>query len=1728
MPKTPRDSDDGPAVPVGLEGSAPTFPLGDEGALDPTSGSEVLAEASRTFADEPALVGREMAALRAAGEPLRADALACAQALRAAAGGETDDALSSWWAIFDRDPSLLLAFWGVRAALEARGAWQELAGVLASRIRAVALLPGPPGPSSAAPAPGSREHKAREQVRADLWLSHGRLLEDRLGRDEEAAQSYRAGLIEVPHHAGLLLALLLVGCRRGDAPTALEALTGLLRLPVPPTARATLTAAVARIERATGARLDAGAWIEPDAVVDPARVVGAPAALRALEILRGTLRALGPGEARPLVLELTRLGRSTRDPVVLADILGELVGALSGAPELVVALLRERARLLRQEVGNAALAREALEQALALAPGDPLVVGELADLADAEGDGRGGAAERATARLGALLGRLAPGDRPLATEAEQEVALRYAASLARGGRAGEGLAFLRRHPELGTRAQARTDVRADVEALELALAALAGDGAALAGAFDRTALHASAGEDDGAGPPGANGPRAAAHAHLVAGTLRERSDPGSGAPLEAYARAVAADPTCEAAHEALERGLWAVESWPALGERWGARLAEGRFAVDAETRGRLLEELVALHRDAVRDPGGAIRFQDRLVAPTDGRSLLRRLDLALAAADDPVGAGTGTEAVPGLLRALGDVAGTSAVQTALYVEAGWRYAARADSARAEELLRGALSSDTTGMAGAGLERLPSVDATGRAEIVRAELARRGDEPADAGARRALLFRLAHHLTEGGKFRDAVEALEPLAASGDEVAAALAWQVARRSGDAGLEVQALEATARRSAGDPAAATALGEARERTGDLGGAAVAYRAAAPAARSADAALGLLRIAALDGDPVTLSQASAGLAAFADDETRLALDRDHELLAILGVRGAAAFPPPARGAGEGRDRASDALGPVIATGRAPLPGRVAVDDEVTGVLGWVQGAESGDPISASAGLLALARALTTGAPPADGGTTQSDRDGLLSRASARSRLGGQGLAAAVHDQAVAIAGAITAVEVGLSDLPVAGRPARAAARVSRANRCGGRLGYALHLEVGLDAERLGDARGALGAFARAAALDPQGIEALDGIRRVALAAGDRRGAAQADMRLGAVLRTPARSAVAFRRAAESWRELGLAAEAKAAYWNALAREPASEPVFKALRDLLLDDGDHDDLERLLTLRLQVVTQNEARLPLLGERAVHRLERLGKTDAAIEDFKRCLKIDPVDRRALRALATLAMQRGCHAPALRFLERLVALEGNPDRRRALRLEMAEAHEAADDLPRAISIVEDVIAGSPLEGAAPGAPGTLNARQRMGEMYLRDGDWKAAVRALREWEAVLPDDAARAAVWIRMGDLQRDHGRDRRAAESAFSTAASLHPLGEGVFRLVDLYRAAADLPALGAVLAGAVSDLRHALALDPLDVPRLERLRELCRLQARGHAGDRGAALAVGAIGQLLGVLGGALEPLPGSRPTFAASVGPTFWARLEAPGAGGFAAEVWGKVARAVGELLPANDAKPPPRDKMSPGAEPRLAWIESAAAALGLSGFRLSLARRPEPADETVFILDDAEPALIVGRGALVAGAAMRFRVGRALYLLHARAAVIDRLSPSAIDWVFAAAASAVGAAPAPTTGSAAEEIAQRARQLARLMSRKEIRALELQASRFGSESLDPAAFHAGVLRTADRMGLVFAGDLPVALQIASGGGAPLARAPRPVTPRALDLVRFALSEDYPALRLEAGGAET
>ena len=87
--------------------------------------------------------------------------------------------------------------------------------------------------------------------------------------------------------------------------------------------------------------------------------------------------------------------------------------------------------------------------------------------------------------------------------------------------------------------------------------------------------------------------------------------------------------------------------------------------------------------------------------------------------------------------------------------------------------------------------------------------------------------------------------------------------------------------------------------------------------------------------------------------------------------------------------------------------------------------------------------------------------------------------------------------------------------------------------------------------------------------------------------------------------------------------------------------------------------------------------------------------------------------------------------------------------------------------------------------------------------------------------------------------------------------------------------------------------------------------------------------------------------------------------------------------------------------------------------------------------------------------------------------------------------------------------------------MGRKQRKALALQASRFEFETFDVPAWHAAALRSANRLGLLLAGDVATAARALAGGD----RAAVAGHPAALELLRWALGDRYPAIRRAAGG---
>jgi len=152
--------------------------------------------------------------------------------------------------------------------------------------------------------------------------------------------------------------------------------------------------------------------------------------------------------------------------------------------------------------------------------------------------------------------------------------------------------------------------------------------------------------------------------------------------------------------------------------------------------------------------------------------------------------------------------------------------------------------------------------------------------------------------------------------------------------------------------------------------------------------------------------------------------------------------------------------------------------------------------------------------------------------------------------------------------------------------------------------------------------------------------------------------------------------------------------------------------------------------------------------------------------------------------------------------------ALRLELAEAHEAARDAPRAIEV---------LRRAASVRPRDVAPWQRLTDLLLRIGDWSGALATLRSWDAVLADPIAKAGITVRIGRLLRDHGKDRVAAEAA---AAGSPPL---VARHSGLAEVAAGLEE------SYPEHLRHLASFetgDPTDLAR--KLNEILGLASADH------------------------------------------------------------------------------------------------------------------------------------------------------------------------------------------------------------------------------------------------------------------------------------------------------------
>lgn len=1388
----------------------------------------------------------------------------------------------------------------------------------------------------------------------------------------------------------------------------------------------------------------------------------------------GLFKILNAGAAPgPVLRELDRLSLILDKPDLRLKVLDAFDSRLSresrtgrlDAP-LAVGLYREKARiLLRRGARDAALA--VLERALALAPTHPLLALDFLDVAEEAG--------RADA-IAALLGGANGDGSHLDPDTREEVLLRRAEVAARSGAWGEAIGSLDRISDSSRVAPLARLVRQRV-------LTLLGDGDGLAKALADQATSVL-GDDPTAASPASR--LEAVHLLSRAGAVRAGALKDAAGAEILFVRALAILPGYRPATEGLAALLAATGRWRELADLFAA---EHTRADDDERRRELGEALVMLHRDLLGEPAAALARQKELAAGSaDMPAFVRLVDLAGATAPgDPSAA----EAALDGLRTLESRVSSPEVKAALAL-LGARLGERdGGSGTSLAVLEQAFREDPLSTAGAALEQLAARrgDPHRRREIVTAELVA-AEKAGNTDRARALRYRLAWHAAKSGGPEDALLALAPLRATGEAMAHALSLDFARAAGRADLEARLL------SDGDPGGGVALpadilppadralwrGEALEAMGDRPAAREAFRVANDGEPGGwegalDAAFNLHQAHAAADDTAGVVAALRRLAALlADGPLAHELRREAEMMAL-----SAGLP----------------------SGEPPV-GKGAAD----AVWDWLSGARAGDRGRVFAGLERLAsEVVATPETAALWTSIAAGRAfaGLPGAAEALAR------ATAVSPATVAVTVAATDLAQGahLEDLPAL-RRSRADRLVTAEGRTDGAiaLAEALWLEDADEALARAHPKQAATALQRVLASRPDSIEATEGVARVLRCYKDRMGEAAALARQGDLLRAPRRAAERYVAAAAICDDEGRSPEAAALYRRVLARVPDHEHASRRLTEILDRSDDAPGLEILLGFKLQRAVSSSAKAGLLIERAKLRAQRLGKRRDAISDFRRVLVLSPGHIEALRTLARLATEDRLFSVAAGFYEEALRREKDEVARVALAMELAAVYDELDRADAALAMLTLAIEIRP-ENPEP--------RERVIAMALRRHDFERAITELQALEALAGPDEGRANLRVRLGRLHLEKRDDPAAALAAFRGALELDPLGEAAAELSRLSPArialsAADAEAVRRVL---VDIRRRLVEADPLDVVRLERTRDLARLRGDLDLAEAAAqTLATVGVGNERGRPRDFVRPLT---PAGLASLATTATGTA-APGST-LLFELWPHLAEAVArtEKLDLGALGATRHTKVAPGSDRRVAWIEAAIQALGMKEVDVFVGGTD---DLGVLAVDAPDRALIVGRAVLGGDAGSRFRVGRGLALMWQRATTIDRRSSAELELLVHAAGALAGANLG--TGFDPTVLKAASKNLSKHLARKDSKGLAVFGPRFAAELLDVADWRAGMVRAANRFGLLAAGDVTLALRSLLGQTSPGLAALRSVD--ALDLIRFALSERYGVLRRETG----
>lgn len=314
-----------------------------------------------------------------------------------------------------------------------------------------------------------------------------------------------------------------------------------------------------------------------------------------------------------------------------------------------------------------------------------------------------------------------------------------------------------------------------------------------------------------------------------------------------------------------------------------------------------------------------------------------------------------------------------------------------------------------------------------------------------------------------------------------------------------------------------------------------------------------------------------------------------------------------------------------------------------------------------------------------------------------------------------------------------------------------------------------------ISAMEQVCAIATHDVDHLDRLAWLYRKAGAAQKAAETFERVGLIARDE-RARAAMRAAGKLYRDIRQLDRAVAVYRAIVEHRPADAEAWRALDDLLAEQGRWEEVAEVRGQRARRAGSGVEKAALLRAQA-RALEQAGDITSAAQVVKSAASHAPENVSGLVDYADVLARSGQGGEAAGILRTRVAdaiLRGaSTDDIAALRMRLAGILEDSD--PAAARAVLDELLDA--------APEYLPALERVTALAAADPDPRVHAAALLRYAAALPDDADRSAYVAAAARRYLDAG-DRRSAVRAFEQAVDRGPDDEALRRELEDARTAA--------------------------------------------------------------------------------------------------------------------------------------------------------------------------------------------------------------------------------------------------------------------------------------------------------------------------------------------------------